>query len=72
MKFLLARRMIFEERYWVEAGSEEEALDLGHEGEVDNRPADESEWVDYAEDYWTCVEVKDDLVEFLESKTVDS
>ena len=59
-KFLIVRRSIIEEGWWVEADSEEEALEAAYDGEVDNRDCDRREWIDYHDDEWT-VDDREDL-----------
>ena len=68
-KFLLVRRSIIEEGWWVTAESEQEAMDKAYEGQVDNDECDRREWCDYYDDEWTVddVEELDDLVLFVKS-----
>lgn len=58
-KFLMSRTSLIEESWWVEADSEEEARQLGFDGEVDNgnTPAF-TRWVDYSDDEWSIDEVE--------------
>ena len=59
-KFLVTRRSIIEEGWWVEADTEEEALEAASSGEVDNRDCDRSEWMEYNDDEWY-VDDREDL-----------
>ena len=56
-KFLMSRTSLIEESWWVEADSEEEAMQRGYDGEVDNGPEPAfTRWVDYSDDEWTVVD----------------
>jgi len=44
---------LIEESYWVEADSEEEARELGFDGEVDNSEPAYRRWIDYTDDEWS-------------------
>ena len=52
-KFLMSRTSLIEESYWVEADSEEEARELGFDGEVDNSEPAYRRWIDYSDDEWS-------------------
>ena len=52
-KFLMSRTSLIQESFWVEADSEEEAKELGFDGEVDNGDPDRREWIDYYDDEWS-------------------
>lgn len=69
-KFLLSRTSLIQESYWVEADTEEEALELGFNGEVDNDEPALRQWIDYYDDEWSVDErvSQDDLVIFVKSK----
>lgn len=58
-KFLVTRRSIIEEGWWVEADTEEEALEAAYDGEVDNRDCDRREWIDYDSDEWVVDDCED-------------
>ncbi len=52
-KFLMSRTSLIEESYWVEADSEDEAMQLGFDGEVDNTEPAYRRWIDYTDDDWS-------------------
>jgi hypothetical protein len=52
-KFLMSRTSLIQESFWVEADSEEEAMELGFDGEIDNGEPAHSEWIDYTDDEWS-------------------
>ena len=57
-KFLMSRTSLIQESFWVEADSEEEAKELGFDGEVDNGDPDRREWIDYYDDEWSIDETE--------------
>jgi hypothetical protein len=57
-KFLMSRTSLIQESFWVEADSEEEAKELGFDGEVDNCDPDRREWIDYYDDEWSIDETE--------------
>jgi hypothetical protein len=69
-RFLMSRTSLIQESFWVEADSEEEAMELGYDGEVDNGEPAYREWIDYYDDEWSIDqrEEHDDLVLFVKSK----
>ena len=52
-KFLMSRTSLIEESYWVEADSEDEAQQLGFDGEIDNKEPDYRKWIDYRDNEWS-------------------
>jgi len=74
-KFLMSRTSLIEESFWVEADSEEEARELGFDGEVDNGEPAYRRWIDYADDEWSIDETEsiDPLYRMVKDyKSVDS
>jgi hypothetical protein len=57
-KFLMSRTSLIEESWWVEADTEEEARELGFDGEVDNGDPDRREWIEYYDDEWSIDETE--------------
>jgi hypothetical protein len=57
-KFLMSRTSLIQESFWVEADSEEEAKELGFDGEVDNGDPDRREWISYYDDEWSIDETE--------------
>lgn len=57
-KFLMSRTSIIEESWWVEADTEDEAMEMAYNGEADNSEPAFRSWVDYADDEWTIDEKK--------------
>jgi hypothetical protein len=57
-KFLMSRTSLIQESFWVEADSEEEAKELGFDGEVDNGDPDRREWIGYYDDEWSIDETE--------------
>jgi hypothetical protein len=57
-KFLMSRTSPIQESFWVEADSEEEAKELGFDGEVDNGDPDRREWISYYDDEWSIDETE--------------
>ena len=52
-KFLMSRTSLIEESYWVEADSEDEAQQMGFDGEIDNKEPDYRKWIDYRDNEWS-------------------
>jgi len=52
-KFLMSRTSLIQESFWVEADTEEEAMELGMNGEVDNDEPALRQWLDYYDDEWS-------------------
>lgn len=52
-KFLMSRTSLIQESFWVEADSEEEAMTLGFDGEVDNDEPAYRTWISYHDDEWS-------------------
>jgi hypothetical protein len=57
-KFLMSRTSLIQESFWVEADTEEEAREMGFDGEVDNGDPDRREWIDYYDDEWSIDETE--------------
>jgi hypothetical protein len=57
-KFLMSRTSLIEESYWVEADSEDEAQQLGFDGEIDNKEPDYRKWIDYHDYEWSIDETE--------------
>lgn len=73
-KFYMSRTSLISETFEVEADSEEEARELGFNGEVDNGNPVHTEWLDYADDEWSvdeCVCIDPLYVMVKEFKPVD-
>ena len=71
-RFLMSRTSIIVESWWVDADSEDEAMQLAMDGEADNGEPYRREWLDYYDDEWTIddKESRDDLVLFIKSKEI--
>lgn len=64
-KYTFSRRSIVDETFIVEAGSEDEALELVQDEQCDLGP---TEWVDWYDDSYELMDVEDELMTFLNSK----
>jgi hypothetical protein len=74
-KFLMSRTSRIQESFWVEADSEEEAMKMGFDGEVDNGEPAYRTWIDYYDDEWSIDEKEciDPLYRMVKDyKSVDS
>jgi hypothetical protein len=49
----MSRTSLIQESFWVEADTEEEAMELGMNGEVDNDEPALRQWLDYYDDEWS-------------------
>jgi hypothetical protein len=66
-KFLMSRTSLIEESWWVEADTEEEAMELALDGEVDNSDPDRRNWIEYYDEEWSidqqeCIDPLDRMV----------
>ena len=52
-KFLVSRTSLIEESWWVEADTEEEAVEMASNGEVDNCDPYRREWLSYYDEEWS-------------------
>jgi hypothetical protein len=57
-RYLMSRTSIIEESWWVEADSEDEAMEKAYDGEADNTEPAVRRWMDYADDEWTIDETE--------------
>ena len=57
-RYLMSRTSIIEESWWVEADSEDEAMEKAFDGEADNDEPAHRRWIDYADDEWTIDETE--------------
>lgn len=52
-RFLMSRTSLIEESWWVEADTEDEAMEKAFDGDADNNEPAFRNWIDYADDEWT-------------------
>jgi len=67
-KYTFVRSSIFEERFTVEAASEQEALEMVQDGDPRVEQVGPAEWVDWHDDNFDLESVEDDVVQFIKSK----
>ena len=64
-KFTFSRTSVYDEHFYVEAATEEEARELVSDGFCDSQVMC---WIDWQEDEYTLEHVEDELVTFINSK----